>query len=471
MKSSASQFSAVGIEMPAVADEKATPPIRMKPRRRLVIFVALAAGASVWCAWKCWEDRRYRSAMAEIAKEIEAGRYGLAARNLGTLNEWKPGSDEGAYLLGACEKARNRTDAAFQAWARVPPGSPFSTRAIQGRMDLHLERGRLADAEQLIDEILEDPRIDRFAPSLALRSVYNMEGRVDEAERLIEACWDDLDKKGEGASEKGVRLVRLNIDHATNTASVEAIRLFLEQAAQSAPDDDRVWLGRANLAIRAGTYDEAVRWLDACLRRRPDDVPVWRARLNWAMAVGRVDQARTALKHLPAAESTPAEVQKLAAWFAWRRGDVDSERRALERLTVEVPADFTALERLIELTAKDGQMKRAAELRSEKTKVEQRQARYQKLHRRYQPSRDAAEMARLAEQLGRWFEAKVYLTVAASEGPDRVDHRSDRARLTRHSRNTDQPGRALAGLLDLDVDSDMNSSNASPSKREFDDGG
>jgi enediyne biosynthesis protein E4 len=441
--------------MPAVADEKAIPAIETKPRRRLTIFIVLAAGASVWCGWKWREDRRYRSAMAEIAHDIEADRYGLAARNLDDLLEWKPGSDEGAYLLGACEKARNRTDAALEAWARVPPGSPYSPRAIQGRMDVHIERGRLADAEQLIKEALEDPQIDRSSASLALGPVYDMEGRGAEAERLIEACWDELDTKGEGASENAVKLVRLHIDHVRNTPSVEAIRLFLERAARSVADDDRVWLGRANLAIRAGAYDEAARWLDACLRRRPDDVPVWRARLSWALAAGRVAEARTALTHLPAAESTPAEVQNLAAWFASQRNDVESERRALERLMVEAPAEFTALDRLVELTAKAGQIDRAARLRDQKTRIERLRARYQKLHMRYQPSRDAAEMAQLAEQLGRWFEAKVYLTLAEAAGPGRGDHPGDRARLTRHSRHTIDPGRALAGLIDPEIDSDM----------------
>ena len=176
------------------------------------------------------------------------------------------------------------------------------------------------------------------------------------------------------------------------------------------------------MAIRAGAYDEAARWLDACLRRRPDDVPVWRARLRWAFAAGRVAEARTALTHLPAAESTPAEVQNLAAWFASRRNDVESERRALERLMVEAPAEFTALDRLVELTAKAGQIDRAAQLRDQKTRIERLRARYQKLHKRYQPSRDAAEMAQLAEQLGRWFEAKVYLTLAEADGPGRGDH-------------------------------------------------
>jgi hypothetical protein len=198
---------ALGIEMPAVAEERATLAIGKKPRTTLVTLVVLAAGAPFWwCGWNWSEARRYQSAMSEIAREIEDGRIGLAARNLNTLLAWKPGSDEGAYLLGACEKARNRTDAAFQAWARVPPGSPFSPRAIQGRMDLHVEHGRLADAERLIKEALEDPRIDRSPLSLALRPVYSMEGRVADAERLIEACWDDLDKKGEGASEQAIKL-------------------------------------------------------------------------------------------------------------------------------------------------------------------------------------------------------------------------------------------------------------------------
>ena len=66
------------------------------------------------------------------------------------------------------------------------------------------------------------------------------------------------------------------------------------------------------------------------------------------MATSRVSEAREALKHLPATESSPAELQKLAAWFALKRGDIDSERRALERLIAADPADFRALDRLVE---------------------------------------------------------------------------------------------------------------------------
>ena len=89
---------------------------------------------------------------------------------------------------------------------------------------------------------------------------------------------------GEGALEPAIKLVRQHIELTEKPIPVGNIRAFLDQAARLAPDDDRVWLGRANLAIRTGAFDEAQRWLDACLRLRPEDFPVWRARLSWGIA-------------------------------------------------------------------------------------------------------------------------------------------------------------------------------------------
>jgi len=264
---------------------------------------------------------------------------------------------------------------------------------------------------------------------------------------------------GEGASEAAINLVRLHIEQRRTTNPVEAVRSFLDRAARSAPEDDRVWLGKASLAIRAGSYDEAARWLDACLRRRPDDVPVWRARLLWAMAIGRVPEARLATEHLPAAESTPVQVHKLVAWFAAQRGDAVSERGALESLVAADPADFTALDRLIELAGKDGRPDFALELRSKKTKIERLQIRYQELYHRYQPLRDAAEMARLAEQLGRGFEARAFLTVAVAVDPDRDDLGSELVRLNKQAKiTTNEPERTLAGLLAPELDAEIGSS-------------
>ncbi len=96
---------------------------------------------------------------------------------------------------------------------------------------------------------------------------------------------------------------------------------------------------------------------------------------------------------------------------------------------------------------KTGRPDCAGELRSSKTKIEKVMSRYQQLHKRHQPSRDAAEMARLAEQLGQWFEAKAFLIVAIAADPDRVDLRRDLARLRERSDTIVGSGHTLAQLI------------------------
>ena len=105
-----------------------------------------------------------RARWTEIESEIMAGRYAIACRNLDKLLSWKADPDGGiVYLLGSCELARGRNQAAGEAWARVVPGSAFSERAIRGRMRLFQESGQLAAAERLINDAAEDPRNDRTA--------------------------------------------------------------------------------------------------------------------------------------------------------------------------------------------------------------------------------------------------------------------------------------------------------------------
>jgi predicted Zn-dependent protease len=418
------------------------------------LLLAAIAGGLLWSGWKWWELRRYRRAMARIEEEIDNGRNSLAARELAALLTWKPDSDEALNLLGACEMARGRLGAASDAWAKVSPGSRFAPQAILGRVQVQMEQGRLSEAETIIRDALNDPRVDGSSLPILLGPVYCQQGRLEETLRLLEARWSRLDASGEGASEQAIELVRAYIELKRSPIPVEVIRSALDRAAQLAPEDDRTWLGKASLAIRAGSLDEAARWLDACLRRRPDDAPVWRVRLDWAMASNRVAEAREALSHLPAAEMTPAQVWKLAAWFAARRGDAASERQALERLSATDPADRAALDRLTELAVKDGQADRAADLRRRKSEIERLEARYFKLYRRNQPARDAAEMARLAEQLGRWFEAKVLLTVATEADPDRDDLRGELGRLKRRSETAVDLAGTLAGLLANEADAE-----------------
>jgi predicted Zn-dependent protease len=414
----------------------------------LVLSLATLAGALLWGGWRVLRMKRYRMALTEIREQIQAGRHGAAARKLNELLTREPGSDEATYLLGLCEKLRGRTAAAAAAWARVRPNSPFAVPATLARAVLESDRGRLADAERVLNHALCDPRIDGLDLRRLCASLYWHEGRLEESRRLVEANWESLDRAGRGGTEQAIALARFRIALNMGTSSVEAVRTFLDRTARLAPEDDRVWLGRANLAIRQGVFDDAARWLDVCLKRRPDDVPVWRARLDWALATGRVAEAREALEHLPVAGSSPAEVHRLAAWFAACRGDAQSERRALERLIAADPGDGAALDRLAELAVGEGRLDRAAELRSQKTVLDLLKSQYKELFLRDQPVRDAAEMARLADQLGRWFEAKAFLSLAVATKPNREDLRAALARLEhRSTAAVSEPGQTLADVL------------------------
>ncbi len=417
--------------------------VRSRKRWGSVLVLAVVGVGVLWTGWRWWDVRRDRTTMTTIQAEMGAGRYGRAVRELTAVLAWNPGADEAAYFLGVCEKARGRPQAASEAWTRISPDSPFCGRAILGRTGLLIETGHLAEAEQVVEQVAAGSRTHGPALRILLIAVYCQQGRIDEAERLIESRWEQLDATDEADSEQAINLARLHMELRWNIAPVEAIRTYLEQAARLAPDDDRIWLGRANLAIRVGSYDEAQRWLDDCLRNRPDDVPVWRARLNWALATHRVTEAMAAMKHLPAEESSPAQIHRLAAWLAARRGDIAWEHDELEALVAADPEDFQAREQL----AKQAAPGRAAARQHQKAEIEQLQARYRELYTRNQPSRDGEEMAQLAERLGRRFEARVFLTAAVADQPDRTDLRDHLARLDREAGKRNDTKQSLFDAL------------------------
>ncbi len=147
-------------------------------------LAAVAVLALFWGGWKWWEYRRYKRAMADITADVEEGRYGTAGRKLTELLAWKTDSAEALYLLGTCEMARGRPEAATAAWTKVAPDSRFAPMAILGRMQLAMERGRLVEAEDIIKQALADPRVDGSSLPILLGPIFCQQGRLDETLQL-----------------------------------------------------------------------------------------------------------------------------------------------------------------------------------------------------------------------------------------------------------------------------------------------
>src|SRR5262245_7086483 len=209
-------------------------------RRRWRVFITLLGVVGLGsCGWAWLSDRSYKRAMEEIESDVMAGRYAIASRNLEKLLLWKSDPNGGiAYLLGSCQLARGRIEAARDAWARVAPGSAFFERAIRGRMRLLNESGRLAEAERLVYAAAADRRNDKSAMLVLLVPVFSGLGRLNEAKGLIEDRWEHLNARNEGALEPAINLLRLHIEFTLNATPIENQRAFVNQAARRAPEDD-----------------------------------------------------------------------------------------------------------------------------------------------------------------------------------------------------------------------------------------
>ena len=169
---------------------------------------------------------------------------------------------------------------------------------------------------------------------------------MEEGRRVIEASWDRLNENGEGASDRAILLVRLHVQlsHKLDRwkrCDRSSIRPFDRPRTTIASGSVK-----PDLAIRAGSHDEAARWLDACVRRRPGY-----SRLASQAGLGSGDSSSLprgpGIGHLPVGVSVPAQVQRLKAWLAAYRDDLTAERRALDELVAIEPTDFAAIDRLV----------------------------------------------------------------------------------------------------------------------------
>ena len=237
-----------------------------------------------------------------------------------------------------------------------------------------------------------------------------------------------------------------NVD--TVAYPINAMRQDLAKALAVAPEDDRVWLGLANVAIRSGQLDLASDWLDRCEGARPDDLAIWQARLRWAKAADQPQEVARAAVHLPGSSMPVARAAELRAWLAARTDDTPLQRASLEELLSLEGANTTALEGLAELAARRGDFKTVAELRGRKGKIDAIHERYRTLCNRPDLASHAGELARAAEGLGRTFDALAWWRLAARLNPKTsAEAAMARTRLESQKPAARPEGKTLAELL------------------------
>jgi enediyne biosynthesis protein E4 len=367
--------------------------------RWLWIGFGIGLLAVVWGGWIWLEERRFQRELKKAVSEMAGGHYRPVRQRLSELARRRPGSSEAAYQLGLCEENLGHLDSAMATWSSIAAGSPFAIKASIGRARLLMNAGRFAPAEEVLSALPHDRGPDALAVRQALELLLRIEGRVQETRELIVESWL-------GAPEPSYVLKRIYTLEDT-AFPVDYVKQSLKSGD---PNDDRVWLARANLAIWSGQFEEAARWLAACEKRRSDDQPVWLARLALAMGARDADGARRAATHIRAAWFQPFEVLRLRAWYAAFLGDDQAERRALTALLAEEPGNSNAWARLAELAVKTGGHPKghaeAESFRKKQADTSVRRARYASLIKLDERNRHVDELGKLAQELGRPIEAR-----------------------------------------------------------------
>jgi len=375
----------------------------------------------IWGGVHALAERRYQADLAAAVTDMNAGRYAKARSRLTELVAQRPTWGEAAYQLGVCEQARGRTEAALDALARVPRDSERAGWSDVRSSRLEMDRGRFARCEELLVLAAATAGSHVAEARWGLVLLLRMEGRFDEARRWLEDGFDQMSSPIVTLR----RSYKLDID----PFPIEGVRRALERAGKQAPDDDRVWLGRAHLAMRIGDFAEAARWLDRCLASRPEDPVVWRMKLETALASDQPDEVRRALPHLPVSLEPENRVASLRAWLAQRQGDLEAEHNALKQEIELNPADARALDRLASLESEAGHASEAARIRSTIRAIDRDRKKYIALLASNSPESHATELARLALRLGRRFDAGRWAALgAAREAHGRPNAQSQRVK-------------------------------------------
>src|SRR5262245_51717165 len=233
-------------------------------KRWFRLGVVVVAVALTWAGWRALDSLHIRGELLLARREMSEGRFNPARLRLAALTAGRPGALGGQvdYWLGVCESQMGQAEAALAAFGRVPSGYVFDVQAAYLEAQANLQRGRLRAAETRLEETLK--RGGRGLNDLRrlLSRVYEIQLRVEDSLSLYRDSLPEADDP--------FPLLQRISSLEGGTLPLESLQATLEEASQLAPDDDRVWLGQARLAIRKGDWHRAWEELHRCRDRLAD---------------------------------------------------------------------------------------------------------------------------------------------------------------------------------------------------------
>ncbi len=391
-----------------------------------LIVLGLLASFLCWRAYASWQ---FQSSLVQAKELQEQGKIEAARTLLISLERANPANQQVVYQIGKCEYALKHPQAAIDAWSRLENDGEFAKMACDERAELLITAfGRFAEAERLLEARIRDRSKSSLYARELLAKLYRHEGRLDEVRTLLQDDW----RQGR---DRAVMLRELwLLDH--EPVPIAEVRSSLDEAAAKSPQDDRVWLGRANLESREGNLAAAETLIERCRAAKSGDHAVASAALRWGLAAHRSDVVLAAAKDMKASALDSRERLGLVAWLTAETGNRSAEEQALGRLIDQYPFDPFPLDRLAALASARGDNTRAIALRRKKSEGDTARERYRQLLANPPQPQAYAELARLAETLGRDFEARGWWSMVFDAGASDAIARLD-ARL--------KPDETLAG--------------------------
>ncbi len=350
---------------------------------------------------------------------MDTGRLSLAHKSLAELVRRRPDREDVRLQLGLCEVARGSPAAALATLSAIPANSPHFARAAGPMARAALSLGRIGDAERVLRDAagINGPDGDELSRTHVI--LLNQLGRPDEARRLLEARWRLA--SGPPAAKEEIRLgiLKAHLGLDLEPFPLELNMNVLESGMGDPVEGDAALLSiaRANLSVRSGAFDQARATLEPLLSRPADNLDAWKAWLNLALAAGQPVEAARAASRLPASSFDAASMYSLEAWFAARRHDSGAERRALEGLLMQEPGRADAMVRLSLLALEAGDHAEAERYRRQKDAHDRDWDRYLTIYKSSKLAEHLEELAGLADQLGRPFEARAFREIIAAREP------------------------------------------------------